>query len=47
MIPGRAESFASRQPVGATVLDALGTAVGLPSLMSLGAVREVLGYGTC
>ncbi|GIS19325.1 MAG: hypothetical protein CM15mP120_12410 [Pseudomonadota bacterium] len=28
MILGRAESFASRQPVGAAVLDALGTAVG-------------------
>ena len=28
MILGRAESFASRQPVGVAVLDALGTAVG-------------------
>ena len=47
MILGRAESFASRQPVGAAVLDALGTAVGFAiALLSLGAVREVLGYGT-
>ena len=47
MILGRAESFASRQPVGAAVLDALGTAVGFAiALLTLGAVREVLGYGT-
>jgi electron transport complex protein RnfE len=47
MILGRAESFASRQPVGAAVLDALGTALGFAiALLMLGAVREVLGHGT-
>ena len=47
MILGRAESFASRQPVGAAVLDALGTALGFAiALLVLGAVREVLGHGT-
>ena len=47
MILGRAESFASRQPVGAAVLDALGTAVGFAiALLTLGAIREVHGYGT-
>ena len=47
MILGRAESFASRQPVGAAALDALGTAVGFAiALLTLGAVREVLGHGT-
>ena len=47
MILGRAESFASRQPVGAAVLDALGTALGFAiALLLLGAVREVLGHGT-
>ena len=47
MILGRAEAFASRQPVGAAVLDALGTAVGFAiALLILGGVREILGYGT-
>ncbi|NCF34408.1 MAG: electron transport complex subunit RsxE [Proteobacteria bacterium] len=47
MILGRAESFASRQPVGAAVLDALGTALGFAiALLVLGAVREMLGHGT-
>jgi electron transport complex protein RnfE len=47
MILGRAESFASRQPVGVAVLDALGTAVGFAlALLILGSVRELLGYGT-
>ena len=47
MILGRAESFASRQPVGAAALDALGTAVGFAiALLTLGAVREALGHGT-
>ena len=47
MILGRAESFASRQPVGVAVLDALGTAVGFAlALLILGGVREILGYGT-
>ena len=47
MILGRAEAFASRQPVGAAVLDALGTAVGFAiALLILGGMREILGYGT-
>ena len=47
MILGRAEAFASRQPVGAAVLDALGTAVGFAiALLILGGVREIMGYGT-
>lgn len=47
MILGRAEAFASRQPVGVAVLDALGTAVGFAiALLILGGVREILGYGT-
>ena len=47
MILGRAESFASRQPVGVAVLDALGASVGFAlALLILGGVREILGYGT-
>ena len=47
MILGRAEMFASRQPVGRALMDALGTAVGFTlALLALGAVREVLGQGT-
>ena len=47
MILGRAEAFASRQPVGAALRDATGTAIGFAiALIALGAVREVLGFGT-
>ena len=47
MILGRAEVFASRQPVGRALMDALGTAVGFAiALLALGAVRESLGQGT-
>ena len=47
MILGRAEAFASRQPVGAAFLDALGTGLGFAiALLALGSVREILGYGT-
>ena len=47
MILGRAEVFASRQPVGRALMDALGTAVGFAiALLALGAVREILGQGT-
>ena len=47
MILGRAEAFASRQPVGRAIVDALGTATGFAiALLALGAVREVLGNGT-
>ncbi len=47
MILGRAEAFASRQPVGRSLLDAGGTAVGFAlALITLGTVREMLAYGT-
>ncbi len=47
MILGRAESFASRQSVGKTFLDALGTAVGFSiALIGLGGIREILSQGT-
>ena len=47
MILGRIEAFASRQPPGQAVLDALGTACGFAiALIVLGGVRELLGSGT-
>ncbi|MEZ5557174.1 MAG: electron transport complex subunit E [Pseudomonadales bacterium] len=47
MILGRVERFASRQPPGLALLDALGTAGGFAlALLTLGAVRELLGHGT-
>ena len=47
MILGRAEVFASRQPVGRAIMDAIGTAIGFAiALLTLGAVREALGQGT-
>jgi Na+-translocating ferredoxin:NAD+ oxidoreductase subunit E len=47
MILGRAESFASRQPVLPAFLDAVGTAAGFAlALVTLGLVREALGQGT-
>lgn len=47
MILGRAESFASRNPVWPSLLDAVGTAAGFAlALLTLGAVREALGHGT-
>lgn len=47
VILGRAEAFASKNPVILAVLDAAGTAVGFAiALISLGAVREVIGSGT-
>lgn len=46
MILGRAEAFASRQPVGAALLDAAGTACGFSlALIILGAVRELVATG--
>ena len=46
MILGRAERFASRQPVAAALADAVGTAFGFAiALISLGAVRELLATG--
>jgi len=47
IILGRAEAFASRQPVWPSFLDALGTAAGFAiALIVLGSVREVIGQGT-
>jgi electron transport complex protein RnfE len=47
VILGRQEAFASKNPVGRSMLDAAGTGFGfIITLFLLGAVREVLGYGT-
>lgn len=47
MILGRHEAFASRNPVGRSVLDALGTSVGfLLALVLMGGIREILGSGS-
>ncbi len=47
LILGRAEAFASQQPLGRSLLDALGMGVGFTAaLLSLGAVREILGSGS-
>lgn len=47
MILGRAEAFASRQPVWPTLQDACGTACGFAiALLVLGAAREILATGT-
>ncbi len=46
-ILGRAEAFASKNPVRQSVLDAIGVGLGFTlACFSLGAVREVLGNGT-
>ncbi len=47
IILARAEAFASRQPPGPALIDALGTASGFAiALLALGMVRELLGRGT-
>ena len=47
MILGRQEAFASRQPVGRSVLDALGTGIGfLIALLMMGGLRELIGSGS-
>jgi electron transport complex protein RnfE len=47
LILGRAEAFASRNPVGASILDGLGMGAGFSfALLCLGAVREIAGNGT-
>ena len=47
MILGRAEAYASKQPLGATVINGLGIGGGFTlALLSLGVVREVLGSGS-
>ncbi len=46
-ILGRAESFASRQPIRASIVDGLAMGSGfIITLVTLGAVREILGAGT-
>jgi electron transport complex protein RnfE len=47
MILGRQEAFASKQPVGRAILDAVGTGIGfIIALALMGTFREVLGYGS-
>ena len=44
---GRAEAFAVRNPVGKALLDGLAMGVGfIVALVSLGALREIIGHGT-
>jgi len=46
MILGRQEAFASKNPVGRSLLDALGSGAGfLIALVMIGAIREILGSG--
>ncbi len=47
VILGRAEAYASKQRLGATVINSLGMGTGFTlALLALGTVREVLGNGT-
>jgi electron transport complex protein RnfE len=47
MILGRQEAFASRNPIGRSLLDAVGTGFGfILALLLMGGVREVLGQGS-
>jgi electron transport complex protein RnfE len=47
LILGRQEAFASRNPIGLAVLDALGMGLGFAfALLCLGSAREVLGSGS-
>ncbi len=47
IILGRAEAYASRQPVGKTIVNSLGQGLGFTlALFCLGSVREILGAGT-
>ena len=47
IILGRAEAFSSRNPIGRSVLDALGMGIGFTfAILCLGVVREALGSGT-
>ena len=47
MILGRQEAFASKRPVGRSLLDALGTAAGFTiAMLMMGTFREVVGSGT-
>ena len=47
IVLGRQEAFASRQPIGLSLLDALGNGLGFTiALLLMGIPREVLGSGT-
>jgi electron transport complex protein RnfE len=47
IILGRQEAFASKNPVGRAVLDAVGNGIGFTiMLLLMGTIREVVGYGT-
>ena len=47
IIMGRAEAFASRNPIKASIYDGLGMGIGFTlALVALGSVRELLGNGT-
>jgi electron transport complex protein RnfE len=47
IILGRAEAFASKNPVGVSIIDGFGMGFGFTiSLIVLGAIREVIGNGT-
>jgi len=47
LVLGRAEAFAMRNPVGPSILDALGNGLGYSlALLVVGAARELLGSGT-
>ncbi len=47
IILARQEAFASRHPVGRSVLDAVGSGVGFTiAMLMMGSIREVLGAGT-
>ncbi|MCF7886626.1 MAG: electron transport complex subunit E [Candidatus Marinimicrobia bacterium] len=47
IILGRQEAFSSKNPVGRSIIDALGMSVGFTlTLTLLGAIRELLGAGT-
>jgi len=47
IVLGRQEAFASRQPVGLSILDAMGNGIGFTiALLLMGIPREVLGNGT-
>lgn len=47
IVLGRQEAFASRQPVGRSILDALGNGAGFTlALLMMGVPRELLGNGT-
>lgn len=47
IIMGRAEAFASKNPVKDSILDAIGMGIGFTfALLCLGGIREILGKGT-